>query len=74
MIYPGQTVEFNSTSYPDPETKPDCIDFSLQYGDMWTQTTSGTENNNVRLYEEVDPFGILGSVISVTTEIYVTDA
>ena len=35
MTYPGQTVEFNATSYPDPD-KPDCIDLSLQYGDMWT--------------------------------------
>ena len=72
MTYPGQTVEFDEASYPDA-AKPSCIDLDLEYGYMWTQTLSGEHNNQVRLYEAVDPFGILESVISITTEIHVID-
>ena len=35
LTFPGQTVEFDSASYPDP-SNPDCIDLELQYGDMWS--------------------------------------
>ena len=69
MTYPGQTVTFDSSSYLDA-SNPDCIDLTAQYGTMWTDTVVN-QDPVVQLYYENDPFGILGSLISISTEITV---
>ena len=41
---------------------------------MWSLTLSGEHGNNIYLYQEEDPFGIYGSIISITTEIHKEDS
>lgn len=40
---------------------------------MWTQTVAGEHNNKVGLYLADDPFGVFGSLLSITTEVHAYD-
>ena len=73
LTYPGQTVAFDPKSYLNP-SKPNCIDLDAQYGTLWPSTMKAALGRSVIKYQEKDPFGIFGSVISMTTQLYVENS